>query len=77
MTKFFKKSKKPYFGAILGPFYPNLRKNEFCWKKGCQFLKLPIIYHHTKNKKKLMTHSGETNAWTDRQTDRETDRQTE
>ena len=39
MTKIFKKSKKPYFGAILYTFCPNLGKNEFWWKKGlCQFL---------------------------------------
>ena len=27
ITKFFKKSKKPYFRAILGTFCPNLSKN--------------------------------------------------
>ena len=27
-TKFFKKSKKPYFRANFGPFCPNLSKNE-------------------------------------------------
>ena len=32
MTKFFKKSKKPCFGAILD-FYPNVGKNKFSWKK--------------------------------------------
>ena len=37
MIKFFKKSKKLYFGAILVPFCPNLGKNDFSWKKGlCQ-----------------------------------------
>ena len=50
MTKFFKESNKPYLGAILGPFYPNLSKNEFSWKKGLsQFLHIPIIYHCTYN----------------------------
>ena len=34
MTKFFKKSKKSYFGANPGPFRPNLGKNKFSWKKG-------------------------------------------
>ena len=29
MTKFFRKSKKAY----LGPFFQNLGKNEFSWKK--------------------------------------------
>ena len=42
MTKFFKKPKKLY----LGPFCPNLSKNEFSRKKElCQFLDIPIIYH--------------------------------
>ena len=45
ITRFFKKSKKPYFAAILGPFCPNLGKNGFSWKKRlCQFLNIPIIY---------------------------------
>ena len=40
MTKFFLKNlKRTNFGAILGPFYPNLGKNGFSWKKElCQFL---------------------------------------
>ena len=51
MTKVFKKNpKRTYFGDILGPFYPNLGKNEFSWKKElCQFLDIPIIYHCAKN----------------------------
>ena len=45
MTKFFKKSKKLYFGVIWGNFSPNLGKNEFSWKKGLyQLLIIPIIY---------------------------------
>ena len=56
MIKFFKKSNKPYLGAILGPFFPNLGKNEFSWKKGlCQFLDIPIIYHFNNNQKKLLS----------------------
>ena len=52
-TKFFKKSKKTYFGAILGLFSLNLGKNEFCWKKGlCQFLNIPLIYYRAKSQKK-------------------------
>ena len=43
MTKILKKKKKPYSGAILCPFCPNLGKNESWWKKGlCQFLDIPI-----------------------------------
>ena len=50
MTKFFKKSKKPFLGAILGPFCPNFGKNEFSFlkKKLCQFLNIPVIYHWAK-----------------------------
>ena len=58
MIKFSHKSKKSYFGVILGNFCPNLEKNEFSWKKGLwQFLNIPIIYHGAKNLKKLTTHS--------------------
>ena len=46
MTNFFRNSPKPYFGAILGPFCPNLGKSEFSWKKGlCQVFNTQIIYH--------------------------------
>ena len=79
-TKFFKKFKKLYFGAILNPFCPNLGKNEFSWRKGlCQFLvDIPSIYHRPKNQKKLMTYSGgkcRTDGWTERLTltERQTD----
>ena len=69
MTKFFKKSKKPYFGAILGTF--NLGQKEISRKKElCQVLNIPIIYHLSKNQKKQMSHSWEkcrTDGWTDRQ----------
>ena len=44
VSKFFKKSKKPYSGAILGLFCPYLGKNEFsCKKVLCQFLNIPIV----------------------------------
>ena len=73
MTKLFLKNpKRTYFGAILGPFYPNLNKNKFSWKKElCQFLEIPIIYHCAKNYKKLLS-----NFWGKHQTDGQTDRQT-
>ena len=71
MTKFFKKSKKLWFGGILHPFRPNLDKNEFSWKKGLyQFLNIPIIYHRAKSQKKLISHS-----WEKCRTDGRTDRQ--
>ena len=49
--KFFSKNpKRTYFGAILGPSYPNFGKNEFSWEKELyQFLDIPIIYHCAKN----------------------------
>ena len=34
MTKVFKKSRKPYFGSILGPFAQIWTQKEFSWKKG-------------------------------------------
>ena len=52
MTKFFRKCKKSYFGAILSPFYLYLGKNEFSWEKDlCQVLNIPIIYNHAKIRK--------------------------
>ena len=70
MTKFFTKSKKPYFGAILNLFCPNLDKNEFSWEKGlCQSLNIPIIQ---KTKKRAIPYR---KCWTDGWTDRQTDRQ--
>ena len=69
MTKFFKKSKKPYFGVILDPFCPNLGKNEFSWKKGlCQFLDIPIIYYRAKIRKNYRTISEKNTELTDGQT---------
>ena len=65
--KFFKQSKKSYFGAILDHFWPNFGKNKFSWKKElCQFLKISIIFVPLciiKNQKKLMSHSWE-KYWT-------------
>ena len=58
MTTFFKKFKKPYFGANLGNFSSNFEKYGFSWKKElCQFLNIPIICDGTKNLKKLTTSS--------------------
>ena len=54
MTKFFKNSKKPYFGAMW-PFWPKFgQKGIFLEKRLCQFLNIPSIYHHAKNQKKLI-----------------------
>ena len=82
MTKCFKKSKKLYFGAISGPFFPNKNKNEFSWRKGLfQFLSILIIYHHAKNsaipEKNAKLTNRQTGRQTDRQTDRRIDRQTD
>ena len=44
-------------GDILGPFCPNLSKNEISWKKElCQFLSITIIYLRGKNKKKIISY---------------------
>ena len=57
--KFFKKSKKTYFVAILGPFCSYLGKNELSWRKRLyQFFNIRIIYHFAK-KKPLTSHSWE------------------
>ena len=66
-AKFLKNPERTY----LGPFYPNLGKNEFSWKKElCQFLDIPIIYHCAKNQKKNCRAISEENTkLTDRQTD--------
>ena len=56
------KKKKKNFGA-------SLVKNEFSWKRGlCQFLNIPIIYHHVKNQKKLISHSDKNAELIDRET---------
>ena len=52
MTKFFKKSKKTYFWAILGPFSTNLRKNEFSWEKGLSVFKCSNYLHCAKKSEK-------------------------
>ena len=63
-----KTSKKNYFGAISGPFCPNLIKSGFSWEnKPLSFFNILNIYHRAINQKKLMTHSWE-NCWTDGQT---------
>ena len=53
ITKLFRKIQENYFGAILGRFSRIWAKIHFPEKKGlCQFLSIPIIYHHKKNQKK-------------------------
>ena len=75
-------------GPFCALFAENVSKNEFSWKTElCQFLNIVIIYHRTKNQKKLISHSresaelmdgrhtdGHTNGQIDRQTDRQTDK---
>ena len=71
MTKFFKKSKKLYFGAILGPFCPNFGKNESSWKKGlCQSLNISVIIVALYQKSEISNEPflrKMLNCWTDRQ----------
>ena len=78
MTKVFKKSQKK---PILVPFWVLSCPNSPT-KKGCQFLNIPIIYHHAQNQKKLKTHSwekcrtdGRRDGQTDGRMDGRTDRQ--
>ena len=61
-------------------------KFEFSWKKGlCQFLNIPIIYHHVKRSektnepllKKMPNWQTDRQRQIDRQTDRQTDKQTD
>ena len=47
------KKKKFFFGMNLGPFCSNLVKNEFFVER--RVLNIPIIYHHVKNQKKLIS----------------------
>ena len=72
--KIFQKIPKTLFWGLFGLFFPNLGKNEFSWKKW-KFLNIPIIYHHGKNQKKLMSHSLE-KCIDDRRADGQMDRQT-
>ena len=78
--KILKRNSRP---VILGPFFPNLGKNEISWKKRIfQFLNIPIIYYRAKNQKKRTNHSREkclTESRTDthRQTGGKTDRKTD
>ena len=74
MTKFFKKSRKLYFGAFRVLFYPNLGKKTFSWKKGlCQFLyipkSLPSCKKSEKNNDGQFLKKCRTSGRTDRQTD--------
>ena len=71
MTKFLKKSKKPYSGAILGPFCQCVRKK----KKNSPGKRALLVFKysnylplHKKNRKKLMIQSSE-KCKTDGQTD--------
>ena len=74
-NKIFQKIKTFLGGVILDPFYQNLGKNEFFWKRVLyQFLNIPIIYHCVKHQKKLMLIIPQKNA---KLTDGQTDGQTE
>ena len=67
MTKFLKKSKKPYFG-VMQAFWPFWAKINFSGKKAVSF---SITYHLPKNQKKLICHSwgkSWTEGWMDTQT---------
>ena len=53
MPKFFKIIRKPYIGAILGPFGPNLGQDEFSWKK--EFLSVFKYSNYLPSRKKKKT----------------------
>ena len=68
MTKLFRKSKKPYFGVILG-FLPKFgHKQIFLEKRALSVFTCSTYLPWCKNQKKVMTHCWE-KCWTDRQTD--------
>ena len=55
MIKFEKNLEKPYFGAILGPFFPFWGKYEFLSKiHSYQFSSILVKYYCAKFQKKLM-----------------------
>ena len=69
-TKFFKKSKKPYLGTILGSFFWIWAKINFPGKRSLSAFKYSnYLPSCKKTSKKLMSHSWE-KCRTDRQTDR-------
>ena len=71
IPKFFKKSKKPYLGAIFGPFFPKFWQKWISPEKGVLSVFKHFIYLSScKKKKTLMSHS-----WEKRRTDERIDRQ--
>ena len=74
MPKFLKKPKKPILSHS-GHDLPTFELKWILLDKGlCLFLNIPVIYHHVKNQKKIISYSWE-KRWTDGQTDKQTDRQ--
>ena len=71
MTKFFKKSEKPYFGVIWGLFCPNLGKNEFSGKKGTFYHFSNYIPWRKICEKNWWTNPEKNAERTERQTDRQ------
>ena len=76
MTKFFKKSKKPYLGTILSPFSSNLCKMNFPEKRVLSVSRysnyLPSCQKSVKDyraisNKNAKLRDGQTDRWTDRQ----------
>ena len=71
MTRFFKKSKKPYFGVILGSFCQNLGKKSFSEKKALSILKYfnYLLWGKKSEKSNNPFLIKIPNCWTDRQTE--------
>ena len=66
MKRFFKKSKKPFLGAILDSFAQIWWKINFRGRSLCQFLKIAINYDGAKNQKTLTTFLEKNNETMDR-----------
>ena len=72
-----KKSKKTYFRAILGPFFPNLSKNEFSAKRALSVFKYSSYLPSCKKSEKtneLFLRKTQTDGRMDRRPDRQTNK---
>ena len=81
MTEFRENRKKPYFGAILGPFCPKTDQKIFFWKIRLRHIVSTIdLHHHAKNHKISMSQSREklvTDGRTNERTNERTDGRTQ
>ena len=73
MNQIWENGKKTSFGSNFGTFSPNLGRQFFFQKSGCQLPDVMVIYHHVQYKNKLIIQSwenlvtdGRTDWWTER-----------